>query len=35
MAYVDTAACGQDSYAIDVRGKLIHATPVPLPFYKR
>jgi aminomethyltransferase len=35
MAYVDTASSNQARYAIDVRGKLIHATAVPLPFYKR
>lgn len=35
MAYVNSESANQPRYAIDVRGKIIHAVATKLPFYKR
>ncbi|TWU50858.1 Glycine cleavage system T protein [Rubripirellula tenax] len=35
MAYVDAEFANLPSYQIDIRGKMVPATPTALPFYKR
>ncbi len=35
MAYVDTRHANDNEFQIDIRGKLVVAKPVSLPFYKR